>query len=118
MPLITFWRKCLGDDDSSIVVCISINHKVHIYTEYHSVCPLVGIGTLSPASVPLPPVPKLCTKMGVHSPAGEGLWESKFRRLKISLALCLLCGINRLCTEVCRYMVRMRCYSSLEVIHF
>ncbi len=34
------------------------NHKVHIYTEYHSVCPLVGIGTLlphlSPASVPLP----------------------------------------------------------------
>jgi hypothetical protein len=23
-------------------------HKVHIYTEYHSVCPLVGIGTLTP----------------------------------------------------------------------
>ncbi len=35
---------------------------VHIYKEYHSVCPLVGIGTLqpplSPASVPLPPEPK------------------------------------------------------------
>ncbi len=34
-------------------------HKVRIYKEYHSVCPLVGIGTLptplSPASVPLPP---------------------------------------------------------------
>ncbi len=34
---------------------------VHIYKEYHSVCPLVGIGTLptplSPASVPLPPEP-------------------------------------------------------------
>ncbi len=33
-----------------------------IYTEYNSVCPLVGIGTLtsflSPASVLLPPVPK------------------------------------------------------------
>jgi hypothetical protein len=32
--------------------------KVRIYKEYHSVCPLVGIGTLptplSPASVPLP----------------------------------------------------------------
>jgi len=49
-------------------------HKVHSYTEYHSVCPLVGIGTLlpplSPASVPLPPVPK---GGGAHSPAGEGL---------------------------------------------
>ncbi len=39
-------------------------HKVHtrIYVEYHSVCPLVGIGTLppplSPASLPLPPEPK------------------------------------------------------------
>jgi len=36
-------------------------HKVRIYKEYHSVCPLVGIGTLpiplSPASVPLPPEP-------------------------------------------------------------
>jgi hypothetical protein len=34
-------------------------HKVHIYSEYHCVCPLVGIGTLpsplSPTSVPLPP---------------------------------------------------------------
>jgi hypothetical protein len=33
-------------------------HKVHICREYHSVCPLVGIGNLppplSPASVPLP----------------------------------------------------------------
>jgi hypothetical protein len=37
-------------------------HKVLIYKEYHSVCPLVGIGTLptplSPASVPLPPQPE------------------------------------------------------------
>jgi hypothetical protein len=39
------------------VVC----HKVHTCKEYHSVCPLVGIGTLppplSPASVPIPPEP-------------------------------------------------------------
>ncbi len=39
-----------------------INQKEHIFTEYHSVCPLVGIGTLppplSPASVPLHPEPK------------------------------------------------------------
>jgi hypothetical protein len=35
------------------------HHKVRMYKEYHSVCPLVGIGTpptpLSQASVPLPP---------------------------------------------------------------
>ncbi len=35
--------------------------KVRTYKEYHSVCPLVGIGTiptpLSPASVTLPPEP-------------------------------------------------------------
>jgi hypothetical protein len=40
----------------------TVHHKVHIFTEYHSVCPLVRIGTLpsplSPASVPLPPEPK------------------------------------------------------------
>jgi hypothetical protein len=33
-------------------------HKVHLYKDYHRVCPVVGIGTfpppLSPASVPLP----------------------------------------------------------------
>jgi hypothetical protein len=40
---------------------MGLPHKVHIYIyiEYHSVCPLVGIGTLppplSPANVPLPP---------------------------------------------------------------
>jgi hypothetical protein len=38
---------------------IGVAHKVRIYKEYHSVCPLVGIGTLptpiSPAIVPLSP---------------------------------------------------------------
>ncbi len=37
---------------------IHFQHKVPIYKEYHSVCPIVGIGTLppplSPASVPSP----------------------------------------------------------------
>ena len=69
-------------------------HKVRIYKEYHSVCPLVGIGILptpfSPASVPLPP---RNGGEGVHSPAGEGLGESQFRRLEKSLALCLLCAV-------------------------
>jgi hypothetical protein len=31
-----------------------------------------------------------------HSPAGEGLGESQFRRLEKSLALCLLCGLDPL----------------------
>jgi hypothetical protein len=44
---------------------------------------------LSPASVPIPPELK---GGGAHSPAGEGLVESQFRRLEKSLALCLLCG--------------------------
>jgi hypothetical protein len=39
-----------------------IVHIPYPYTEYHSVCPLPGIGTLppplSPVSVPLPPQPK------------------------------------------------------------
>jgi hypothetical protein len=61
-------------------------HKVFIYTEYHSVCPLVGIGTLppplSPASVPLPRY----HEGGTYSPAGEGLGESQFRRLEKKLS--------------------------------
>jgi hypothetical protein len=36
---------------------------------------------LSPASVPLPPEPG-----GAHSPAGEGLGESQFRRLEKKLS--------------------------------
>jgi hypothetical protein len=72
----------------------TVHHKVHIYKEYHSVCPLAGIGTLppplSPASVPLPPEPK----GGAHPPAGEGLGESHFRRLEKSLALFLLCAVH------------------------
>ena len=51
---------------------------VRIYKEHHSVCPLVGIGTLptplSPASEPLPPEPG---GGGAHSPAGEGLGSPK-----------------------------------------
>ncbi len=69
-----------------IYQCLSgldyLDHKVHIYKEYQSVCPLVAIGTLppplSPASVTLPTEPK----GGGHTRlAGEGLGESQFRRL-------------------------------------
>ncbi len=73
-------------------------HKVRIYKEYHSVCHLVGIGTLpphlSPASVPLPPEPG----GGGHSPAGEGLGESQFQRLGKKLST--LPTLWRFCTFV------------------
>jgi hypothetical protein len=53
-----------------------------------TVCPLVGIGTLppllSPASVPLPPNQR--GGQWAHSPAGEGLGESQFRRLEKKLS--------------------------------
>jgi hypothetical protein len=59
-------------------------------TKYHSVCPLVGIGTLPPfpqASVPLSPEPK--------EGGGGGGGGSQFGRLeKKPIVLCLLCDVN------------------------
>jgi hypothetical protein len=71
-----------------------IHHKVHIYIEYDNVYPLVGIGTLptthTQASVPLPPGTR---GGGAHSPAGEGLGESQFRRIEKKLnTLSTLCN--------------------------
>jgi hypothetical protein len=70
-----------------------MEHKVLTYTEHHSVCPLVGIGTppLPQASVPSPPGPK---GGGAHPPAPKGVGECQFRRWRKSLALCLLCGME------------------------
>jgi hypothetical protein len=78
--------------------------STYIYKEYHSVCPLVGIGTLptplSPASVSLPPRTGGRGGGGAHSPAGEGLRDSQYRRLEKklnTLPQCLLCawgGLN------------------------
>ncbi len=69
------WMVCFGVTfiggeraDGSVVS----GHKVRIYKEYHSVCPLVGIGTL-----PTPP-PRTGGE-GAHSPAGEGLGEPQIR---------------------------------------
>jgi hypothetical protein len=46
------------EGSSTIHPMVTLTHKVCIYKEYHSVCPLVGIGTLptplSPASAPPP----------------------------------------------------------------
>jgi hypothetical protein len=62
-----------------------LDHKVRIFKEYYSVCPLVGIRTLpttlSPASVPLPQI-----RGDAHSPAMEGVGESQFRRLEKKLS--------------------------------
>ena len=71
------------------------DHKVRIYKEYHSVCPIVGIGTpptpLSPASVPLSPVPK----GGGHTRLRVRGWGSpNSDDLRKGIALCLLCAID------------------------
>ncbi len=89
----TALRPVGWEDDSGLFKSVKTNvgysywHKVRIDKECHSVCPLVGIGTLptplSPASVPLPPEPG---GGGAHSPAGERVGESQFRRLKKKLS--------------------------------
>jgi hypothetical protein len=74
------------------------DHKVRIYKECHSVCPHVVIRTLpttfSPASMSPPPPPEPGGR--AHSPAGEGLGESQFRRLEKRLStlptLCYRCN--------------------------
>jgi hypothetical protein len=67
----------------------------YIYIEYYSVGPFVGIATLPPPLWPAG-VPPPQNQGGAHSPAGEGLGESQFRRLEKSLALCLLCDCTSL----------------------
>ncbi len=56
---------------------INLSHKVHVYLEYHSVCPLVGIGTPHPLSCkqvcPHPPGNK---GGGVHTPQRVRGWGS------------------------------------------
>jgi hypothetical protein len=64
-------------------------HKVCIYTEYHSVSPVVGIGTLSPASVPPPPKSR---GRGGHTRLRVRGWGSpNSDDWRKSSALCLLC---------------------------
>jgi hypothetical protein len=75
--------------------CWSVSkfHKVLTYTEHHSVCPLVGIGTppipLPQASVPSPPD----QRVGGHTRLSLRGWGSSNSDAGAkSLALCLLCG--------------------------
>jgi hypothetical protein len=61
-------------------------NKVHIYLEYHSVFPFVGIETPPPPPLPQASVSSLPGTKGVdtHSPAFacEGLGESQFGQLE------------------------------------
>ncbi len=63
IPTAPWWRWGEGHYDRLEISSEGLQHKVHIYKEYHSVCPLVGIGTLppplSPATVALPPETKM-----------------------------------------------------------
>jgi hypothetical protein len=80
-----------------VLFAYRLQHKVHVYKEYHSVCPLVGTGTLptslSPASVPLPPEPE----GGGHTRLRVRGWGSpNSDDWRKCLALCLLCGVQYL----------------------
>ena len=60
-------------------------HKVHMWLGYHSVCPVVGIGTPPPPPASLWVSPLGTKGGGSHSPACEGVGESQFG------LLCTLC---------------------------
>ncbi len=74
---------------------MSLQHKVHIYKEYHSVCPIVGIGTLPPLLSRLRVCPSPRNQrvgVGSHSlrvRSWEGPNSDEWRK---RLALCLLCA--------------------------
>ncbi len=62
---------------------IPLLHKVHKYLEYHSVCPVVLIGTHHPLSYKRVSRPRNQRGGDTHSPAGEGMQGvSQFGRLK------------------------------------
>jgi hypothetical protein len=63
------------------------DHKVHTYTEYNSTrVPSSELGSPSPLSRQrVSPYPRN-QREGAHSPAGEGLGESQFRRLEKKLS--------------------------------
>jgi hypothetical protein len=68
-------------DTGKSSMCCVLYHKLYC-REYHSLCPLIGIGTPpctpSPASECAPP-----PGSAPHSPADKGVAESKFRRIEI-----------------------------------
>ncbi len=95
---IALWLKTWVHIPCIYLGAMAEDHKVHIFIEYHSVCPLVGIGNLpppfSPASVPLPGTNG--GGGGVHTRLRVRGWGSpnSYDGRK-SLALCLLCAEDR-----------------------
>jgi hypothetical protein len=83
------------------VLTVPLIHKVLIYKEFHSVSPLVGIGTLPPPSVPLPPEPTrggggtlacVCGVGGVPIPTtGEKAWHSAY---SVNWTVPLMCWLE------------------------
>jgi hypothetical protein len=63
-----------------------LHHKVRIYKEYNSVCPLVGIGS-SPTPRPQASVPP-------HTRLRARSWSPNSDDLRKSFALCLHCGLH------------------------
>jgi hypothetical protein len=69
-----------------------LDHKTHIYLEYHSICPLVEIVPPSPASECAPPTESkggdtlACGERGAGSPNSDDWRES--------LVICLLCVLD------------------------
>jgi hypothetical protein len=71
------------------VLALKVPHNVLIYTEYHSVCPLVGIGT------PTTPLPR-ASGWGGTLACGWGAWGSpNSDDWRKGLALCLLCVVPK-----------------------
>jgi hypothetical protein len=90
----TFSLTLIGQPVLVQRVSIGVPHKVHLCKEYHSVCPLVGIGTLPTPSLASECAPPPRTRGGGGTLACvEGLGESQSVDWRKSLALCLLCGV-------------------------
>ncbi len=80
--------------------------STYMYLEYHSVCPLVRIGTTHPllpqASVSLP----RNQRGGAHSPAVRGWERPNSDDWRKSLALCLLCAFTLSLTILLLFWLR------------
>jgi hypothetical protein len=83
----------------------SSSHQVHIYLEYHSVCPLVRIGTPHPLSRKRECyLPDPTGGGGTYSPAGEGAggpnsdeWRKSLVLMIVLLCLPYISSLRKLC---------------------
>ncbi len=88
-------------------------HKVHIYLEYHSVCPLVRFGTPPPSLSRKRVCSAPRTKGGTHSLTGEGVGGPNSDDWRKSQAFCLLCGFEGRLDVKCwfRIVYRASCWT-------